>query len=338
MNFLDELCAKAKRTKTRIVLSEGEDPRIAEGAIRAQRDGLCEPILIGDRKAIADLLRSFHAEPDDFEIIDPTNCARAEEYANAFFEARKHKGLTNEQAAEEIRNPLTFAAMMIRQQDADGTIGGAINTTGDTLRAALQVIGAAPGVKTVSSFFLMVLDQPHHPIQGVMAFADCGLVVDPNADQLAQIAISTADSFKAVTGDEPIIAMLSFSTVGSAKHPRVETVISATAIVRDQRPDLTIDGELQFDAAFVPDVAASKAPQSQSAGKANIFVFPNLDAANIGYKIAQRIGGATAIGPILQGLARPANDLSRGCSVEDILHLIAVTACQAIGQKEAENG
>lgn len=338
MNFLDELCENAKRAKTRIALSEGEDPRIAQGAVRAQMEGLCDPVLIGNENAIADLLRSYNAKPEEFEIIDPTNCGQAEEYANAFFELRKHKGLTQDQAVEAMRNPLTFAAMMVRQEDADGTIGGAVNTTGDTLRAALQVIGAATGVKTVSSFFLMVLDQPHHPKQGVVAFADCGLIVDPNAAQLAQIAISTADSFKAITGDEPTIAMLSFSTAGSARHPRIETVISATEIARKERSDLSIDGELQFDAAFVPEVAASKAPRSHVAGDANIFVFPNLEAANIGYKIAQRIGRATAIGPILQGLARPANDLSRGCSVEDILHLIAVTACQAIGQKEAGNG
>ncbi|MGI9400682.1 MAG: phosphate acetyltransferase, partial [Rhizobiaceae bacterium] len=244
---------------------------------------------------------------------------------------------TRELAVEAVRNPLVLAAMMVRQDHAGGTIGGAVNTTGDTLRAALQVIGAAPGTRTVSSFFLMILDQSHHENPGVFAFADCALIVEPNSPQLAQIAISTADSFQAITGSEPKVAMLSFSTKGSAKHPRVEKVSEATAIVREHRPDLMIDGELQYDAAFVPDVAASKAPQSKIAGKANVFIFPSLEAANIGYKIAQRIGGATAIGPILQGMDKPANDLSRGCSVEDILHLIAITACQAIGKKEQQD-
>ncbi len=318
-------------------MSEGEDPRIVQAAIRAQRDDLCDPILVGSSTTVAELLRSHKAEPDKFEIIDPANCRYSENYADAFFEARKHRGMTREQAAGAVQDPLVFAALMVRMGDADGTIGGAVNTTGDTLRAALQVIGAAQGVKTVSSFFLMVLDQPHHPKQSVVAFADCSLMVEPDAEQLAQIAISTADSFTAVTGEEPKIAMLSFSTVGSAKHPRVETVISATAIASENRPDLTIDGEFQFDAAFVPEIAASKAPQSKNGGNANVLVFPNLEAANIGYKIAQRIGRAAAIGPVLQGLAQPANDLSRGCSVEDILHLIAVTACQAIGHKEVEN-
>ncbi|MEM7461723.1 MAG: phosphate acetyltransferase [Pseudomonadota bacterium] len=335
MNFLDELYAKAGRTSTRIVLSEGEDLRIVQAAIQAQRDGLCDPILIGNSTKIGDQLRSLEAEPANLEIIDPTNFRYSENYADAFLEVRKHKGLTEEKATEAMRDPLYFAAMMVRQGDAGGTVGGAVNTTGDTLRAALQVIGPAPDVTTVSSFFLMVLDQDHHPKQGVFAFADCGLIVEPDANQLAQIAISTADSYQAITGIEPNVAMLSFSTMGSANHPNVDKVVEATAKVRDQRPDLRIEGELQFDAAFVPEVAAAKVPKSQSGGEANILVFPDLEAANIGYKIAQRIGKAKAIGPVLQGLAHPANDLSRGCDVEDIVHLIALTACQAIGVEKS---
>ncbi len=331
MNILDEIHARAKQARIRIVLSEGEDPRIVEGAIKAQRDGLCEAILVGDKSIIENLLRSHHAKPGEVEIADPKDSPDLEQYSEAFFEARKHKGLSEQKAKEAMRDPLYYSAMMVRQGDAGGTVGGAVNTTGDTLRAALQVIGPAPGVKTVSSFFLMVLDQDHHPKQGVLAFADCGLIVEPDASQLAQIAISTADSYQAITGIVPDVAMLSFSTKGSANHPNVDKVVEATSIARDQRPDLRIEGELQFDAAFVPEIAASKAPQSQSGGEANILIFPDLEAANIGYKIAQRIGSAKAIGPVLQGLAHPANDLSRGCTVEDIVHLIALTACQAIG-------
>ena len=336
--ILEELCARAKRTRTRIALSEGEDSRIVQGAIQARQDGVCDPVLIGNETVITDLLRSHHADRDGFEIIDPTSSPQASAFANTYHEVRKHKGLTLEQASQAICDPLIYAALMVRTGAAHGTIGGAVNTTGDTLRAALQVIGTPPDVKTVSSFFLMILDQDHHPKQGVIAFADCGLIVDPDAVQLAQIAISTADSYHKLTGEAAKVAMLSFSTMGSAVHPWVDHVTDATAIVHRERPDLSVDGELQFDAAFVPDVAVSKAPNSRSEGEANVFVFPNLAAANIGYKIAQRIGGATAIGPIMQGLAHPANDLSRGCSVEDVYHLIAVTACQAIEQMEADNG
>lgn len=335
MTILEALCAKARSSRTRIVMSEGEDPRVVEAVIRAHEDGLCDPILVGDKTVIAERLRSHGADPEAFEIINPADSPKAEPYADAYFELRKHKGLERAEATEAVRDPLVYAALMVREGDAGGTIGGAVNTTGDTLRAALQVIGSQHGMRTVSSFFLMVLDQPHHPKDTVLAFADCALIVDPNAQQLAQIAQSTAGSFEALTDETARIAMLSFSTMGSASHARVDKVAEATASLKEDRPDLIVDGELQFDAAFVPAVAASKAPGAASAGSANVFVFPSLEAGNIGYKIAQRIGKATAIGPILQGLAHPANDLSRGCSVDDIYQLIAVTACQAIAQKEA---
>ncbi len=335
MTILEALCAKARSSRTRIVMSEGEDPRVQEAVIRAKEDDLCEPILVGSKKAIAEALRSRSKDPGDFEIIDPAESPMLDAYGDAYFELRKNKGLERAAAYEAVSDPLVYAALMVRQGDADGTIGGAVNTTGDTLRAALQVIGSEEGMRTVSSFFLMVLDQPHHPKSQVLAFADCALIVDPAAQQLAQIAQSTADSFRALTDETPRVAMLSFSTMGSASHARVDKVVEATALLKGKRPDLMVDGELQFDAAFVPDVAASKAPDATSKGEANVFVFPSLEAGNIGYKIAQRIGKATAIGPILQGLAHPANDLSRGCSVDDIYQLIAVTACQAIAQKEA---
>lgn len=335
MTILEALCAKARSSRTRIVMSEGEDARVVEAVIRARKDEICDPVLIGSGTAIEEALRSRSEDVSAFEIIDPENSPVQETYADAYFEIRKHKGATREDALKAVRDPLIHAALMVRQGDADGTIGGAVNTTGDTLRAALQVIGPEEGMRTVSSFFLIVLDQPHHPKQDVLAFADCALTVDPVAAQMAQIGQSTADSFRALTDETPRVAMLSFSTMGSASHARVEKVAEATAILKERRPDLIVDGELQFDAAFVPAVAASKAPKAASKGDANVFIFPSLEAGNIGYKIAQRIGGATAIGPILQGLARPANDLSRGCSVDDIYQLIAATACQAIAQREA---
>ena len=225
---------------------------------------------------------------------------------------------------------LTYAAMMVRLRDADGTIGGAVHTSGDTIRTALQLIGRADGARTVSSFFLMLLEREHHGTARILMFADCALIVQPTIEELAQIALSSARSYKALVGNSPRVAMLSFSTAGSAVHKRATHIQAATALVRTLKPDLIIDGELQFDAATVPTVSASKAPDSVLAGEANILVFPSLEAANIGYKIAQRIGGADAIGPIIQGLARPANDLSRGCSAEDVYRLMAVTAVQAI--------
>ncbi|MCP4329637.1 MAG: phosphate acetyltransferase [Alphaproteobacteria bacterium] len=329
MKPLEDILAAARAAPKRIVLAEGEDPRIAEGAVRAVQDGIAHPVLIGRPSVVGDRLSAIGANPADFEIVDPAAAPAVENYAAAYHALRRHKGVDIDAAREAVRNPLVFANLMVREGDADGSIGGAVATTSETVRAALQIIGRAPGVTTVSSFFLMILCEDHHPKKGVLVFADCGLIVEPTVEELAQIAISSAHSFDALVRQTPRVAMLSFSTGGSAQHDRVSRVVDATAIVKSTRPDLIVDGEIQFDAAFVHAVGAAKAPNSTLKGDANVMVFPTLDAANIGYKIAQRIGGAQAIGPILQGLTHPANDLSRGCSVEDVYHLIAVTGVQA---------
>lgn len=323
---MDPVFAKA-RARTRVIaLSEGEDARVVAGALRAVADGLARVILVGDRGAVrAALAAAGGHEGPEVKVMDPAGAA----FADAFHDLRKHKGVTLEQAGRLVRQPLTFAAMLVRQGLADGTVGGAVATTADTVRAALQVVGLAPGVSQVSSFFLMALDAPHHGTPRVVVFADCAMVVDPDAAGMAGIALASARSFQALMGEEPKVAMLSFSTRGSAVHDCVTKVAEATALLRGLAPDLAVDGELQFDAAFVPEIAATKAKGSAVAGQANVFVFPSLEAGNIGYKIAQRIGGARAIGPVLQGLAAPANDLSRGCNADDVYNMIAVTAAQA---------
>jgi phosphate acetyltransferase len=275
------------------------------------------------------MLQTRGADPARFSIEDQLVSAKVENYAAAYFDQRRHKGADEAAAIRAISDPLGFAAMMVRQGDADGTIGGAVATTADTVRAALQIIGKAPDSRIVSSFFLMMLCEPHHAKKGAFVFADCGLVVDPDAAELADIAVASARSFQALIGSVPKVAMLSFSTSGSAAHERVSKVVKATELARAANPSLLIEGELQFDAAFDETVSAAKAPGSTIKGAANVLVFPSLEAANIGYKIAQRIGGAKAIGPILQGLAKPANDLSRGCSADDVYHMIAVTSVQA---------
>jgi phosphate acetyltransferase len=329
MKPLDDTIAAARNAPKRIVLPEGDDPRIVEGALRAQRDGIAVPVLLGNRSGIEAQLAELDADADAVEIIEPATSDKMTTYVNAYHDLRKHKGVDLEEARTAMANPLSFAAMMVREGDADGTVGGAVATTADTVRAAFQIIGRAPGVKTVSSFFLMMLCEHHHSKKGGFIFADCGLIVEPSAEELKEIALASAQSFQLFVGEEPRVAMLSFSTSGSAKHERVNKVVEAASLVKTARPDLPVEGDLQFDAAFVPAVSAAKVADSELKGEANVMVFPNLEAANIGYKIAQRIGGAKAIGPILQGLAKPANDLSRGCSVEDVYHMIAVTCVQA---------
>ncbi|MFK7835209.1 MAG: phosphate acetyltransferase [Sulfitobacter sp.] len=330
MTMLQELRSRAASRPAHIVLSEGHDPRIVAGALEASRAGIARITLVGPQADVEALLSQAGAtDADNISIQDPKTSDMTDEVAQSYYDLRKHKGIREDFAAEQARDPLVFAAMMVRNGHADGTVGGAVATTSDTVRAALQVIGKAKDAPLVSSFFLMALPQDHPSGRAAMTFGDCGLVIDPNAEELAAIAVASAASHQQLLGDVPKVALLSFSTMGSARHPNVTKVTDAAALLKENHPDLNADGELQFDAAFVPDVGASKAPGSPVAGHANVMIFPNLDAGNIGYKIAQRIGGAQAIGPVLQGLSKPANDLSRGCTAQDVTNMIAVTVLQA---------
>ncbi len=329
MKPLDKILQTARQAPRHIVLAEGEDARVVAAALRAKAEGLGDITLVGRHDIVGDRLREQGGSDGDVRIEDPATSALTERFACGYHQLRRSKGVDRQAAETAVRENLVFAAMMVREDEADGTIGGAVATTADTVRTALQVIGRAPNAGLVSSFFLMMLCQPHHAKKGAFVFSDCGLVVDPDATGLADIAAMSARSYEALLGDRAKVAMLSFSTNGSAAHDRVSKVVEATNIARAVHPDLLIDGELQFDTAFVEAVSSAKAPNSALHGQANVFIFPNLDAANIGYKIAQRIGGATAIGPVLQGLAKPANDLSRGCTADDVFHMIAVTVVQA---------
>ena len=329
---LEDIRAASRAARPRIVLAEGEDPRVVEGAAKAVRERLAEVVLLGSSSKTGALLGEAGMR-DAIEIRDPASSEQLDAYAQAYFEMRKHKGINSAAARQAVAAPLGFAAMSVRQGHAEGTIAGAVATTRDTVRTAIQVIGKSPESKVVSSYFLMLLGEP---FSRPVIFADCGLIIMPTAEELASIAIASARSLTEMTGLEPKVAMLSFSTMGSAEHESVSRVRDAVSIVRERNPDLIVDGEIQFDAAVAHDVAARKAPGSTLEGQANVFVFPNLSAGNIGYKIAQRIGGATALGPILQGLARPANDLSRGCSSDDVYKMIAITGAQAAAARKQD--
>jgi len=337
MNLIDSIIARAKSNKQRIVLPEAEEERTLRAADRVLGDDLADIILIGDEKEImADAEKYGLKNIGKATIRNPKTDAKTEEYAALLAELRKKKGMTVEQARSLVTtNKLYFGCMIMKTDGADGQISGALSTTGDTLRPALQIIKCAPGISCVSGAMLLVTDKPEYGENGIVVVADVAVTPMPDAEQLAQIAYCTAQTAKSVAGfDDPRVAMLSFSTKGSAQHEVVDKVIEATRIAKEAHPELHIDGELQADAALVEKVGKSKAPGSDIAGRANVLVFPNLEVGNIGYKLVQRLGGATALGPILQGIAKPVNDLSRGCSVDDIYNLVAITACQAMDAKK----
>ena len=333
MELMNKLFADAKANKQRIVLPEGEEERTIVATEKIKNLGLAYPVLIGNVENINTKAKELNVDLSGVEIIDPNNYTKIDEYVNAFYEIRKNKGMTMEKAEKIVRDPLYFGTMMVKQDDADGMVSGAIHTTGDLLRPGLQIIKTTPGVSVVSSFFIMMVPNSPYGENGMLLFSDCAVNPNPTYEQLAAIAIATADTAKNLCKVEPRVAMLSFSTMGSADHELVEKVRKATELAKELRPDLMIDGELQLDAAIVESVAAQKAPNSPVAGKANVLVFPDLQSGNIGYKLVQRFANAEAIGPMCQGFAKPINDLSRGCSSEDIVNVVALTAVQAQAQK-----
>ena len=336
MDLLSQIVARAKSNKQRIVLPEATEERTLRAADRVMADDIADIILLGNPDEIKKLAAEWGLQNiDKATIINPENSPKAEEYAEKLAELRKSKGMTIEEARKLVKNPLYYGCMIIKTEGADGQISGALSTTGDTLRPALQIIKCAPGITCVSGGLLLISKQKQYGEDGVLVVADVAVTPMPDANQLAQIAVCTAQMAKAVAGfEDPRVAMLSFSTKGSAKHEVCDKVIEATRLAKEMAPDLKIDGELQADAALVPSVGAKKAPGSDIAGKANVLVFPNLEVGNIGYKMVQRLGDAIAIGPVLQGIARPVNDLSRGCSVDDIYYMVAITACQAMDAKK----
>ena len=332
MQLFERLKLRDKGSVKRIVLPEGTEERNLKAADMIIADGLAKIILLGNPEEVNAKAKALGlANIGNATIIDPTDNTNIDKYAPLFFELRKSKGISMDDARRYTANELYFGCLMVKAGDADGMVSGAIHTTGDVLRAAFQVIKTRPGINTVSGAFIMLLpeDSPYGE-NGLMVFADCAVVPDPDAAQLAQIAVCTAETAREIAGIDPHVAILSFSTKGSAKHERVDKVIEATRIAREMAPSLHLDGELQTDAAIVPEVAKLKAPHSDVAGKANVLIFPSLEVGNIAYKLVQRLAGAEAIGPLLQGLAAPVSDLSRGCSAEDIYKTIIMTASQAI--------
>lgn len=348
MNLLEQIVARAKANKQRIVLPEAEEERTLKAADKVLADDIAELILIGNPDNIKKLAAEWGLKNiEKATIVDPMNNPRSEEYAEKLAELRKKKGMTVDQARELVtKNNLYLGCMIIKTEGADGQISGALSTTGDTLRPALQIIKCAPGISCVSGAMLVLTHEQQYGENGIVVMGDVAVTPNPTAEQLAQIAFTTAETAKSVAGfKDPHVAMLSFSTKGSAKDAKdketgksvyiIDKVVEATKLAKEKFPELKVDGELQADAALDPATAAKKAPDSDIAGKANVLVVPNLEVGNIGYKLIQRLGGATAIGPILQGIARPVNDLSRGCSIDDIYYMVAITACQAQDAKKA---
>ena len=329
MELMKEFWKKAKSDVKRIVLPEGDEERTIKASEIIKREGLADVVLIGNSSLINEKAQSLGVNLDGVTIVDPENSEDTAIYVEEFYNLRKDKGVTMEKAEKIVRDPMYFGTMMVKLGKADGMVSGAVHTTGDLLRPGLQVIKTAPGISTVSSFFIMQVPDCEYGSNGMFLFSDCAVNPNPNADQLAAIAISTADTAKKLCGMDPKVAMLSFSTKGSAQHEFVDKVTKATEIAKSLRPDLQIDGELQLDAALVKNVADQKAPGSSVAGQANVLIFPDLQAGNIGYKLVQRLAKAEAIGPVCQGFAKPINDLSRGCSVDDIVKVVVVTAVQA---------
>lgn len=329
MSFVETMKEKARQNIKKILLPESEDIRVIQAAADVEKEGFAKAVLIGNEENVKKLALDNNIDVSKVTIIDPLKSEKFEEYSNKFYELRKAKGMTPEKAKETMKEPIYFGTMMVKVGDADGIVSGACHPTAHTLRPALQILKTVPGTKLASAFFLMVTKCPEYGEDGVLIFADSGMNEYPDADGLSEIAISSAKSFKQLVGTEPRVAMLSYSTYGSASSPLTEKVIEATRILKEKAPDLICDGELQLDAAIIPEVAERKAPGSPVAGRANVLIFPDLDAGNIGYKLVQRFGRAEAYGPLCQGIAKAVNDLSRGCSSDDIVGVVAITSVQA---------
>ena len=330
MNFIEEIKGRARNDVKTIVLPEASDVRVLRAAAIALAEGYANVVLLGNVEEIIKLAQENSLDLSKSTMIDPNNSSKIDEYANSLYELRKEKGMTPEQALELVHDPVYYGMMMVKLGEADGLVSGAIHSTSDTLRPALQILKTAPGTKLVSAFFLMVVPNCDYSTDdGVFVFGDSGLNPNPTAEELAEIAKSSHDSYERLTNKQSRVAMLSYSTKGSAKGELVDKVVEATNILHERYPEVRADGELQLDAAIVPSVASSKAPDSQVAGTCNTLIFPDLDAGNIGYKLVQRLAHAEAYGPLCQGIAKPVNDLSRGCSAEDIAGVIAITAVQA---------